>query len=259
VASSASDLLSPPLIGLSTYVETARHGVWEERAALLPATYVTAVIRAGGCPLLLPPAPLDPSPVLSILDGLVITGGPDVDPRRYGAAPHEQTDLPREERDAWEIALCLGALEIDLPLLAVCRGLQVLNVSRGGTLHQHLPEVVGHDTHRATLGHASPNRVTIDGASAVGSILGAETEGHCHHHQALDRLGEGVQVVGCAADGTVEAVELPEKEFVIGVQWHPEDNPGDDRLFAALVEAAARRRLTGRDDGDGRPERPSPR
>lgn len=256
MASSASDLLSPPLIGLSTYVETARHGVWEEVAALLPVNYVTAVTRAGGCPLLLPPAPLDPRPVLSILDGLVITGGPDVDPRRYGAAPHQQTDPPREERDAWEITLCLGALDIGLPLLAICRGLQVLNVSRGGTLHQHLPDVVGHDTHRPTLGHASPNRITIDQTTAVGSILGAETEGRCHHHQALDRLGEGVQVVARAADGAVEAVELPEKEFVIGVQWHPEDNPGDDRLFAALVEAAARRRVTGHDDGDRRVERP---
>lgn len=200
---------------------------------------MSAVGRAGGCALLLPPTAIEPASVLSALDGLVMTGGPDVDPRRYGAAPHEQTDPPREERDAWELALCREALAIDLPLLAVCRGLQVLNVSLGGTLHQHLPEVVGADSHRATLGQMHPNQVQVTTPSTVASILGSETKGYCHHHQALDALGEGVRAVGFASDGTVEAVELSGNTFAIGVQWHPEENPGDDRLFSALVQAAA--------------------
>jgi gamma-glutamyl-gamma-aminobutyrate hydrolase PuuD len=242
VASSASDRSDRPLIGLSTAVETARYGVWEERAALLAWTYVGAVTRAGGSAVLLPPMPFDPAATLALLDGVVVTGGPDVDPSRYGATAHGETDSPREERDRWELALCQQALEMDLPLLAVCRGLQVLNVSLGGTLHQHLPDVVGHDGHRATLGHMSPNAVTTKPGSAVASILGPGTEGLCHHHQALDRLASQLQPVGFAADGTVEAVEVSGHRFAIGVQWHPEDNPGDDRLFTAFAEAAARYR-----------------
>jgi gamma-glutamyl-gamma-aminobutyrate hydrolase PuuD len=173
------------------------------------------------------------------LDGVVMTGGPDVDPGRYGASAHAQTDAPRRERDAWELALCEAALEMDLPLLAICRGLQVLNVALGGTLHQHLPDVVGHDSHRGTLGHMSPNSVAIEPGTAVASILGSGTEGLCHHHQALDRMGGRLRAVGFAPDGTVEAAELPGHAFAVGVQWHPEDNPADDRLFSALVGAAA--------------------
>jgi gamma-glutamyl-gamma-aminobutyrate hydrolase PuuD len=182
--------------------------------------------------------------VLAALDGLIVTGGPDVDPRLYGALPHSETDSPREERDAWEMALCRGALERDLPLLAICRGLQVLNVSMDGTLHQHLPEVLGSNAHRATPGQMTANRVALIAGSAVASILGAETEGSCHHHQAIDRLGRRVQAVGFAGDGTVEAVEVEGNDFAIGVQWHPEDDQDDDRLFVALVEAASRYRDT---------------
>lgn len=228
----------PPLIGLSTYTEVARFGAWEENAALLPHSYVAAVGRAGGSPLLLPPSPLGPGPVLQVLDGLVVTGGPDVGPHLYGAAPHEQTDPPREERDAWEMALCESALGLGLPLLAICRGMQVLNVALGGTLHQHLPEVVGHDSHRATLGQMTTNQVRLEPGALVFSVLGPTAEGHCHHHQALDRLGSGLSAVGFAADGTVEAVEVAGCDFAVGVQWHPEDNPADDRLFVALVKAA---------------------
>ncbi len=244
MASNASKYPTPPLIGLSTYVETARYGPWEERVALLPETYVSAVGRAGGCAVLLPPSSFDPVLVLSALHGLVVPGGPDVDPRRYGATAHHETDPPRAERDAWEIALCRQAVAIDLPLLAVCRGLQVLNVALGGTLHQHLPDILGDDSHRATLGQVSLNRVELRAPSAVASILGGKTEGYCHHHQALDTLGAGVEPVGFAADGTVEAVELAGNTFAIGVQWHPEENAADDRLFDALVHAAARYRTT---------------
>jgi gamma-glutamyl-gamma-aminobutyrate hydrolase PuuD len=192
--------------------------------------------------------PFDPRPVLGVLDGLVVTGGADVDPRRYGAGTHGQTDPPREERDAWELALCKAALEMDLPLLAICRGLQVLNVALGGTLHQHLPDVVGHNSHRATLGHKRPNSVAFEPGTTVASILGPGTEGLCHHHQAIDRLGSHLQAVGFAPDGTVEAAEVPGHAFAIGVQWHPEDNPADDRLFTALVGAAADYREARRSD-----------
>jgi putative glutamine amidotransferase len=233
---------SPPLIGLSTYVERARYGVWDEVAALLPFSYVRAVTSAGGCPVLLPPTPADPQAVLAALDGLVLTGGPDVEPGAYGAQPHTATDSPRKERDTWELALCRQALERDLPLLGICRGLQVLNVTAGGTLHQHLPDVVGHDDHRAALGRMTPNRVALSSGSAIAAVLGAGTEGLCHHHQAVDRLGRGLRAVGFADDGTVEAIEVPGRSFAIGVQWHPEDNEADGRLFTALVEAAAHSR-----------------
>jgi len=229
---------SAPLVGLSTYVERARYGAWDEPAALVPQGYVSAVARAGGHPVLLPPAPVGPEAVLSVLDGLVLIGGPDVDPRTYGAEAHPQTDPPREERDAWELALCREALHLGLPLLAICRGLQVLNVALGGTLHQHLPEVVGHDDHRDGLGQMKSNRVALSDGSLVSTILGGSTEGLCHHHQGVDQLGDGARAAGFAADGTIEAVEVPGQPFAVGVQWHPEDNPEDDRLFSALVRAA---------------------
>lgn len=214
---------------------------------MVPQAYVAAVVGAGGGAVLLPPMPFHPAHVLSLLDGLVITGGADVGPSRYGAPPHDETDSPRDARDSWELALCQAAVESDLPLLAVCRGLQVLNVALGGTLHQHLPEVVGHDRHRRTPGAASSNPVTVEAGSALASILGPGTVGLCHHHQAVDRLGGRLRPVGFAADGTVEAVELPGQRFAVGVQWHPEGDPTDNRLFVAFVEAAAqyRERRTG--------------
>jgi gamma-glutamyl-gamma-aminobutyrate hydrolase PuuD len=231
-----------PLIAMSTYVEKARFGFWDEPAALVPISYVSAVTRAGGHPVLLPPSPWGPGAVLGVVDALVLTGGPDVGPATYGAEPHERTDQPRQDRDSWEIALCHHALEHGLPLLAICRGLQVLNVAMGGTLHQHLPEVVGHDDHRPVLGQSSPNQVTLKEGSRAGSILGPRIEGHCHHHQAVDRLGEQLEAVGFADDGTVEAVEVLGAGFALGVQWHPEDNPADDRLLVALVHEARHRR-----------------
>jgi putative glutamine amidotransferase len=235
VASSGS---KAPFIGLTTYVEQATHGAWDEVSALLPMSYVSAVIRSGGTPLLLPPSPADPRDVLSRLTGLVVTGGPDVDPARYGAAPHEETDRPRPERDQWESDLCLAAVEMDMPLLAICRGLQVLNVALGGTLHQHVPDVTGTESHRLIRGQMSPNAVRVEKGSLLARVLGSSSEGLCHHHQSLDRLGRGLTAVAFAGDGTVEGSELPGKGFVVGVQWHPEDNPDDDRLFRALVEAS---------------------
>lgn len=226
------------LIGLTTYVEQSRHGVWDEMSALLPMSYVSAVIRAGGTPLLLPPAPAAPASVLSVLSGLIATGGPDVDPALYGAERHDETDRPRPERDAWESGLCRAALDMDLPLLAICRGLQVLNVALGGTLHQHVPEVIGTDAHRLVRGRMTPNDVNVSSGTALSSVLGPTTTVMCHHHQAVDQLGMRMQATAFAADGTIEGVEVEGHRFALGVQWHPETDESGDRLFQALVEAA---------------------
>jgi putative glutamine amidotransferase len=232
-----------PVIGLSTYVEPARWGRSEEPAALLPHSYVTAVIRVDAYPVLLPPCPRDPGQVLDVLDGLVITGGPDLDPDLYAAARHPMTGPPRPDRDAWELALAERALAVGLPLLAICRGVQVLNVALGGTLHQHLPDVVGHQGHRPAVGQMGTTAVSLQPGSTFSEILGQTTSVLCHHHQAIDRIGRGLLPVGYASDGTIEAVECTEHPFGLGIQWHPEDNPRDDRLFDALAEAAAHHRV----------------
>jgi putative glutamine amidotransferase len=250
--------VAPPLIGLSTYVEQARYGTWDEPAALVPSSYVTAVTRTGGCPVLLPPSPRGLEEVLNVLDGLVVIGGPDVDPHLYRAQPHPETDPPRHERDTWEVALCHGALQRDLPLLAICRGLQVLNVALGGSLHQHLPKVVGSGTHRPEPGRVHANHMVLRPGSMVAAVLGPEASGLCHHHQAVDRLGQGLEAVGFADDGTLEAAEVPAARFAVGVQWHPEDNPSDDRLFAALARAAGHYKAHRQTD-QGRTARAAPR
>jgi gamma-glutamyl-gamma-aminobutyrate hydrolase PuuD len=225
------------LIGLSTYVEKSKHGAWDEDAALVPMSYVSAVIRSGGSPVLLPPQPSDPADIVAGLAGLVVIGGADVDPALYGAERGPHTDRPRQERDAWEVALCHAALERDIPLLAICRGLQLLNVALGGTLHQHVPDVVGNTDHRVQVGQMASNSMLIDPDSSLGAILGSQAMGLCHHHQAIDRVGGPLRVVARAGDGTVEAVEIPGHSFAVGVQWHPEDNPDDDRIFEAFVAA----------------------
>ena len=240
MASSASDA-RPPRIGLPTYVERARWGVWEQRAALLPGTYVDAVVRAGGVPVLLPPVDQDGAATVAVdaLDGLLLTGGADVDPARYDAEPGARTRGLRPDRDAWEHALLAAALHRDLPVLAVCRGLQVLDVALGGTLHQHVPDVVGHDGHLPELGTFGTTHVQLRAGTRLAELLGEEADVPCHHHQSIDRLAEGLEVVGTADDGTVEAVEMAARPFVVGVQWHPEEGE-DHRLFEALVEAAQR-------------------
>lgn len=229
-----------PVVGISTYTENARWGVWDREATLLPRAYPDAVARAGGVPVLLPPTSGQAGRVLDTLDGLVVSGGPDVDPARYGATPRAETGGLNPERDGWELELTRGALGRDLPLLAICRGAQVLNVADGGTLHQHQPEVLGHDRHRPAPGVFGTIRVRLDPGSVTGSILGPDSEVRCHHHQAFDRVGNGLRVVGRAEDGGIEAVELPGHRFAVGVQWHPEEHleHHDVRLFAALVAAA---------------------
>jgi len=239
----SSDSERRPIVGLTTYVEPARWGAWEEPAALLPMTYVDAVHASGGIAVLLPPGPEAgdaAAAVIGRIDALIATGGPDVDPARYGAEAHPETGAPRVARDAWELELCRLALERDVPLLAICRGAQVLNVARGGSLVQHLPDAVGHVGHRPAPGTFGPTDVALDPGSAVGRILGATATVLCSHHQALDVLGRDIEAVGRAPDGTIEAVEVAGRRFAIGVQWHPEQDGSDRRLFEALVTASTR-------------------
>jgi gamma-glutamyl-gamma-aminobutyrate hydrolase PuuD len=231
-----------PRIGLTTYVEPARWGSWNQRAALLPANYVEMVAAAGGLPVLLPPiVPGDDATAarsaVAGVDGIVLTGGADVAPDHYGATPHAETDLPRADRDRWELAVLRAALAADMPVLAVCRGAQVLNVAQGGTLHQHLPDVLHQHNHRPALGTFGQVPVRVEPGTHLAAIMGEAPEVRCHHHQAIDRLGAGLAVSARADDGTIEAVELTDARFALGVQWHPEE-AGDTRLFEALIAAA---------------------
>jgi len=233
-----------PLIGISTYVAKVAWGGWERPSAVLPQSYYELVAAAGGRPLLLPPlrtAPTGPSfgaeEVIALLDGLVLTGGGDVDPASYREEAAPEVVGVNPIRDESERALLAAALEIDLPVLAICRGCQILNVERGGTLHQHLPDVVGHDEHRRAPFVFGEVKVTTTPGSITSAIFGESTTVLCSHHQAIKDLGAGLVQTAGADDGVVEAVELADSTFVLGVQWHPEE-AGDPRPFAALVAAA---------------------
>jgi putative glutamine amidotransferase len=229
------------VIGLTTYLEQAKTGVWDVPASFLPQVYFEAVTRAGGIAVLLPPQPASPeiaARVLDSIDGLVITGGKDVDPARYGQQPHPTTDDPRPDRDEWEDALLTAAIERKLPFLGICRGAQVLNVARGGTLHQHLPEVVGHDGYQLGDGNFNTVPVSVDDGSDLHELIGDGVDVAVYHHQAIDQLGDGLRVTARTADGVIEAVELDSVPFGVAVQWHPEETLDDLRLFAGLVEAA---------------------
>ncbi|MFD7154909.1 gamma-glutamyl-gamma-aminobutyrate hydrolase family protein [Kribbella sp. NPDC059898] len=233
MVSSASER---PRIGITTYLEPATWGIWHREAALVPRVYLDAVAAAGGTPVLLPPVGTDPS-VLGLLDGLVIAGGCDVDPAQYGAQPHPETVDTRPGRDLHETVLIREALDRDVPLLAVCRGLQMLNVALGGTLQQHLPEVVAHDGHRPAPAMFGRVDVKIEPGTLTARILGDRATGSCYHHQALDVVAPALKVTARADDGTVEAAEVAGKPFALGVQWHPEETPEDLRLFTALIRS----------------------
>ncbi|GHH14437.1 gamma-glutamyl-gamma-aminobutyrate hydrolase family protein [Streptomyces rubradiris] len=224
-----------PLIGVSTYLESgARWGVWELEAVLLPAAYPRLVQRAGGLALLLPPdAPERAAAALAPLDALVVAGGPDVDPARYGAERSPHTGRPAPERDAWELALIEAALAAGTPLLGVCRGMQLLNVALGGTLVQHL------EGHAERVGVFGGHPVKPVPGTLYGGIVPEELTVPTYHHQAVERLGAGLVPSAYAADGTVEAVELPaDRGWVLGVQWHPEQSD-DLRVMQALIAAAS--------------------
>jgi putative glutamine amidotransferase len=233
------------VIGICTALERARWSVWDQQAVLLPRSYVEAVQRADALALLLAPdehATEDPEQLLDSIDGLMLAGGADIDPASYGERPHPETVDTVPERDAFEIALTRAAIERDMPVLGICRGMQLINVARGGTLLQHLPELYGHHEHRRVLGSfdgADHDVILTAGslaANAAGEVAHATKS---HHHQGVDRLGEGLVVSGLSTlDELPEAIELPDRRFVLGVQWHPEADPRSS-VVAALVRAAA--------------------
>ncbi|HYZ77702.1 MAG TPA: gamma-glutamyl-gamma-aminobutyrate hydrolase family protein [Gaiellaceae bacterium] len=229
--------MAKPLIGVTTYVEEASWGHWRSVAALIPFVYVRSVERAGGRALLVPPADHGVEETLDALDGLVLSGGNDVDPSSYGVEAHEATAGVSPERDRGELALLEGALARDMPVLAVCRGSQLLNVARGGDLVQHLPDAVGDEKHRETLGVFSDHGVRVDAASRLGRLVGERAPVKSHHHQGFGRLGQGLRESAWADDGTLEGIEDPSKRFVLGVLWHPEEGE-DASLFEALVASA---------------------
>jgi putative glutamine amidotransferase len=238
-----------PIIGLTTYLEQSQTGDWDVPASFLPKVYLDAVTLAGGIAVLLPPQPVDAgiaARVIERLDGLIVTGGKDVDPARYGQAPHPTTDAPRRDRDAWEDALLHAAIQAELPFLAICRGLQMLNVALGGTLHQHLPEVTGSSQFSGADGVFAVNEVELGPDGIVGRLL-RETPTlsvQSYHHQAIAELAPGLTTTA-TSDGVVQAVELDSVPFGIAVQWHPEQSPEDLRLFAGLVDAARAYRADG--------------
>ncbi|HET9243093.1 MAG TPA: gamma-glutamyl-gamma-aminobutyrate hydrolase family protein [Gaiella sp.] len=227
-----------PLIGITSYAQPARWGAWELPAALVPLFYVESVERAGGRALVVPPSTEAVDETLDVLDGVVFSGGIDIDPSNYGAERHPATDPAQVHRDAGELALLERALERDMPTLAICRGFQLLNILRGGDLVQHLPETVGHEGHRERLGTFSEHPVSVKEGTRLAGILG---DGHdavqSSHHQGVGRVGEGLVETAWAEDGSLEGLEDPDKRFAVAVLWHPEMEE-DKRLFEALVEEA---------------------
>jgi putative glutamine amidotransferase len=229
-----------PIIGITCYVERAAWGVWEAPAAILPLTYVRAVEAAGGRPLLVPPSADGAEETLAALDGLILAGGADINPASYGATPHPETTGVRPDRDGAEMALAAAALETDVPLLGVCRGMQVLNVVRGGDLAQHLDDHIDGSAHRQAPGSFARHEVELAAGSVLRRILGDRASVHSYHHQAPATLGRGLDKVAWAEDGTIEAIEDAGRDFAVGILWHPEE--GEDRkLFEAFVDRASAR------------------
>jgi len=243
-AMNASSGTGRPVIGMCVALEYARWSVWDQRAMLLASNYVEAVQRAGGLALMLPVDPRaaeDPGEMLDLVDGLVLTGGADIDPGSYGERAHAETVDTVPERDAFELALTRAAIARDMPVLGICRGMQMINVALGGTLMQHLPDRYGHHEHRRVIGSfdGADHDVLLDegslAARAAGELAHATKS---HHHQGIERLGEGLTVSGVSAlDDLPEAIELADKRFVLGVQWHPEADT-ESMVLAAFVAAA---------------------
>jgi putative glutamine amidotransferase len=230
-----------PNVGVTCNLETVRYGLWTEPAALVPLTYVRAIARAGGRPLLLAPTPADledPSALLDLLDGVLVTGGADLDPDAHGEPAHAETDATSTERDAFELLLVRAAAARDLPCLGICRGMQVVNVASGGALDQHLPDRLAHDIHRGANGNFCDHRVEVEPGSLAALALGATAVPvKSYHHQGVARVGDGLRVTARAqGDGTAEAVEDARRRFMLGVLWHPEEDEAD-RLIGAFVRA----------------------
>ena len=227
-----------PVIGITCYVEPARWGVWDIPAALLPQAYVEAVAQAGGLPLLVPPdGAADPDGLLDRLDGIVLAGGADIDPATYDESMHPATAGVRSDRDGAELPLAKAALARDMPVLGICRGAQILNVARGGTLVQHLPDVVGHENHRPEPGTYGVHKVRTADGSRIAGAIGVSGIVRSYHHQGIGIVGDGLVATAWADDESIEGLEDPSLTFAVGALWHPEAS-ADHRLFAALVSAA---------------------
>ncbi|WP_435743709.1 gamma-glutamyl-gamma-aminobutyrate hydrolase family protein [Nocardioides sp. SYSU DS0663] len=231
--------MSAPVIGLTTYREQAAWGVWDQRADLLPTQYAEAVAATGGLPVLLPPVDQvgAADAVVRRLDGLVVSGGADVDPARYDAAPHPRTAGWRPDRDAWELALLDAAAAVGLPVLGVCRGMQLMAVHAGGSLDQHTPDLVGHERHSPGGDEFGTVQVATVPGTLVAGLVGETLDVACHHHQSV-ATHPGWVAAARADDGTLEAMEVPGDRFCVAVQWHPE-TAADVGLLAGLVRAAA--------------------
>jgi putative glutamine amidotransferase len=233
--------MSRPTIGITAATEDVSYGAWDEVPAFIsPASYVQAVQRAGGRPILLLPDPEDaedPNGMLDLVDALILTGGAgDVNPALYGEELHHETGPIQNERDAYELALARAAVERGIPTLGICRGMEVLNVVYGGSIEQHLPEVLGHEEHRHTPGTYADHEVRLAHGSLAARAAGSEsTPVKSHHHQGIKEVGSGLEVTGWAAeDDAVEALEDPSCPFVLGVLWHPEEDE-KSQLIKALV------------------------
>jgi putative glutamine amidotransferase len=239
-----------PIIGICTGLTDASWGVWQQRAVLLPYSYIMAIQRAGGMAVMIPPDPeleQDPDQILDLIDGLILAGGSDIDPASYGAEQHTETKDTVPQRDATELALARRAWDRDLPVLGICRGMQLINVARGGTLIQHLPDDVGHEDHRRVPGSfdGSDHDVRLTPGSLAAGAAGEEVHvTKSHHHQGIAALGDGLEVTGLSVlDDLPEAVEAPARQFVLGVQWHPEADE-QSRVVGALVDQARAYRKT---------------
>jgi gamma-glutamyl-gamma-aminobutyrate hydrolase PuuD len=226
-----------PVVGITTYITQAAWGVWQLETALVPADYVHAVERAGGRPLLVPPSPNGIEETLDSLDGLILSGGSDLGPDLYGQEAHPETTGVVPERDSAEMALLAAALDRDLPVLAICRGSQILNVALGGDLIQHIPDVVGSDRHKQVAGAFADHEISVADGTRLSGLIGDRAAVKSHHHQGFGRIGEGLRVAAQDEDGTVEGLEDPSRRFAVGVLWHPEAGE-DARLFEALVQEA---------------------
>ncbi len=230
-----------PVIGLTSYRQRGQTGVWDTEMAMLPAFYLEGVTRAGGIAVILPPQQIDSEDarnLLAGLDGLIVTGGRDVEAARYGHQSHEKAEKPDRLRDLLEDELITAAIQMKLPFLGICRGAQMLNVNRGGTLIQHLPDVIGDNRYLQGEGNFAHMQMSVREGSILSTIFGEQVDNAAlYHHQAIDEPGEGLSVVAYSPDGIVQAVEVEDHPFGVAVQWHPEQTLDDLRLFEAFIAA----------------------
>lgn len=235
--------MTSPVIGLTTYRTRAQMTSYDDEHAVVPAQYIDAITRAGGSALLLAPQPITAErarQLIGLIDGLIIAGGEDVNPQRYGQRKGPHTEDSVDLRDDFEDALLAAALAVSLPVLGICRGAQLMNVHCGGTLHQHLPDVIGHSRYSPEDGSFAPEEITVSAGSRISEIFSGEetVTGYVGHHQAIDQLGRGLRVTARGFDGVIQAIEIEGHPFGLAVQWHPEENLADNRLVEALVRSA---------------------